>query len=459
MNTSCAKKQRGIASFIVVLLAGLSLTVMTLGMVSTINGAQDSVNTVHAQTQAEMMAASGYQALASYLSNKTQAELNSITKGVISTTPSISYVKNTADCPASGVAGEPNYCFDVTATKSSGGTSIATSTVRALFKSVKTITTSTSSNSVFAGGLAITGNTKFIGDLSRPITLELKMGDVDVSGNAAIEGFTYMNYTPRSFIKAADLRGYANYIFYIDASSVAKMCENNMNGSVVESNCTTSLPSFVLYANGAWNITAADAPPGVLWFGGNAVLTLAVDNSIYANSLASSILVTGNMIVKDSGQNKTFDAYSASFFKSIIAPLGIDPLLISNKICSFSSAKRPNQYCDSNGALKDTTSFPAALANILFLVDGLLTLDNSANSIFNLNGNVISNRLVMGTGNPSGNTRGNGVFNIIGNIAVTGDYLTSIAGNINFDLSRASNSLNSIPSISYTSTLKNIKYQ
>lgn len=461
MNTSFAKKQRGIASFIVVLLTGLSLTVMTLGMVSTINGAQDSINTVHAQTKTEIMAASGYQALASYFSNKTQLQLESVAKGVISITPSITYVKNTVNCPEGGAASAPNYCFDVTATTSSGGTSIATSTVRTLFKSVKTITTSASTNSVFAGGLTIAGNAKFTGDASNPINVELKGGTVGVTGGSTtINGVTFIEYTPRSFIKAADLRNYSNYIFYLDASSSPTMCMNNMNGVVVESNCTISLPSFVSYSGGSWNIIAAAVPAGVLWFSGDAVLTLAVHNLNYTNSLANSIFVTGDMRVEDSGSNNIFDAYSASFFNSIIAsPGSISAVNKTLKLCSFSPINRPDQYCDSTGALKDTTSFPAALANVLFLVDGMLDLKNSANSIYNLNGNVISSTLKGGRGTASGDVKGNGEFNIVGNITITGGSLTTIQGNISFDLSRASISQNSIPTVSYTSTLKNIRYQ
>lgn len=461
MNISSAKKQKGIASFIVVLLIGMSLTVMTFGMVSTINGAQDSTNTVHAQTQSEIMAASGYQALATYFSTKTQSQLDSVTSGVISTTPSITYVKNTANCPASGIVSAPNYCFDVTATKSSVNAAISTSTVRALFNSVKTITTGNSSNSVFAGGLTIAGSARFTGDSSNPINVELLGGTVGVVGGATtIDGVTFIEYNPRSFIKAADLRAYANYIFYLNSSSDATMCKNNMNGVVVEGSCTTTMPSYVSYSGGTWNITASAVPAGVLWFNGNAALTLAVHIADYTNSLANTILVTGDMRVDDAGSGRTSDVYSASFFNSAIpSPGTISAANKTLKLCSSTAANRPDQYCDSTGALKDTSSFPAALANVLFLVDGMLDLNNSANSTFNLNGNVISNTLRGGTGSASGDVKGNGNFNIVGNITVTGGSLTTIQGSVSFDLSRASSSQNFVPTISYTNLLKNIKYQ
>lgn len=465
MNISNAKKQRGIASFIVVLLVGMSLTVMTFGMVSTINGSQDSINTVHAQTQSEIMAASGYQALATYFSTKTQSQLDSVSSGVISTTPSITYIKNTADCPASGIVSAPNYCFDVTATKSSGNAAISTSTVRALFNSVKTISTQSSSNSVFAGGLTIAGSARFTGDSSNPINVELRGGRVGEIGNAlTIDGVTFIEYIPRSFIKAVDLRAYANHIFYLNSSSIATMCRNNMNGVIIEANCTTTMPSYVSYVShrdgNYWNITAANVPAGVLWFDGNAKLTLAAHNVDYTNSLANTILVTGNMQVDDSGNRETLDAYSASFFNSAIA--SPEPISVNNKIiklCSSSAANRPDQYCNSTGGLKDTSSFPAALANILFLVDGMLDLNNSSQSTFNLNGNVISRTLRGGTGGSSGDVQGMGNFNIVGNITVTDGSLTTIQGNMNFDLSRASISQNFVPTISYTNVLKNIKYQ
>jgi hypothetical protein len=470
MNITRAKKQRGIASFIIVLLVGLSLSVMTFGMASKINGAQDSITTVHSQAQAEIMAASGYQALASYFLNKTKLQLDSVTGGVISTAPSIRYVKNTTDCPISGVPAAPNYCFDVTATKSSGNVSIATSTVRALFQSIQTIKTSLSTSSVFGGGLTVAGNAVFTGDASNQITVELKGGAVNViGGSTTINGVNFTDYIPRSFITAADLRGDANYIFYLDSSlplALPTMCRNNMGGLVVESSCTKVLPSFVSYDYDSkekkwmWNINAAVTPAGVLWFSGDAVLTLEDDTSDYTRRLSNTFLVTGNLRLDDSGANKIYSSYSASFFNTDVAfPVNISEANKKIKICSSSASNRPDQYCDSTGSLKDTAIFPAAIANILFLVDGVLDLNNSAGSTYNLYGNVISNSLKGGTGTASGDVKGNGKFNVIGNIIVSGNSLTTIQGSVNFDLSRANISQNAIPTISYTNILKNIKYQ
>ena len=60
-------KQAGISSLLFIVLVGLSLTVLTVGYMSSMRNLQSSATTAHAQTQAQMKAMMGYQALADFL--------------------------------------------------------------------------------------------------------------------------------------------------------------------------------------------------------------------------------------------------------------------------------------------------------------------------------------------------------------------------------------------------------
>lgn len=62
-------RQNGIAALLLVLLTGLSATVVAMGTMSYVRGSQKSQMTVHAQTQSEIHAWAGVQALTNYLDN------------------------------------------------------------------------------------------------------------------------------------------------------------------------------------------------------------------------------------------------------------------------------------------------------------------------------------------------------------------------------------------------------
>ena len=72
-------KQAGVSSLLFIVLVGLSLTVLTVGYMSSMRNLQSSATTTHAQTQAQMQAMIGYRAFTEYL-NKLSKEDNGLQK-------------------------------------------------------------------------------------------------------------------------------------------------------------------------------------------------------------------------------------------------------------------------------------------------------------------------------------------------------------------------------------------
>ena len=149
------RRQSGITSLLFILLVGMTLTVATIGYVTSVKTMQSSAVTTHAQTQAQMQTMVGYQALSEFLksSNMDVAKITATTTGTVtSTTGTVIHYKKSASCPT----GTGNYCFDIIG--ESGG---AKAILRALFKVTNSVSSSTATGSVFAGGLFVGGNPIF----------------------------------------------------------------------------------------------------------------------------------------------------------------------------------------------------------------------------------------------------------------------------------------------------------
>ncbi|TWI52768.1 hypothetical protein IQ22_03144 [Pseudomonas duriflava] len=73
--------QRGVASLMVILLTGLSLTVAALGMMYMVQGTQERQLAVHAMTPAQLKAWSGVELVRQYLTNRTTQDLEALTAG------------------------------------------------------------------------------------------------------------------------------------------------------------------------------------------------------------------------------------------------------------------------------------------------------------------------------------------------------------------------------------------
>ncbi len=113
-------KQAGFASILLILLIGLALTTLVIGMVTSVRSLQDSSLTTHAQTQAQIKSAIGYQALSGLLETLNATQIDQIDNGEIKdgTTLTATYKKVTTDCPAEA-GGTQYFCYDIKAV--SGG--------------------------------------------------------------------------------------------------------------------------------------------------------------------------------------------------------------------------------------------------------------------------------------------------------------------------------------------------
>lgn len=163
-------RQRGIAAILLVLLTGLSATVIALGTMSYVRGSQRSQQTVHAQTQSEINAWVGMQALTGYLNNNlgnTAVDFNNLGNLTFSNTTTgtnAATARKAASCPASS-GGNSYVCFDVTGTSANSNTTLEVAYHFTQTNGIPTISTPI----VFNGSLSVTGggmNAVGAGDLS-----------------------------------------------------------------------------------------------------------------------------------------------------------------------------------------------------------------------------------------------------------------------------------------------------
>ena len=197
MKTQCIHKkinrgqpQSGITSLLFILLVGMTLTVATIGYMASMKTMQSSAVTTHAQTQAQMQTMIGYQALSEFLksSNMDMAKITATETGTVtSTTGQVINYKKSASCPT----GTGNYCFDIIG--ESGG---AKAILRALFKVTDTVTTSTATGSIFAGGLNVFGSAEFSGIVGDNVSIQVGGANAGtITGGGTVRNITVTTYS------------------------------------------------------------------------------------------------------------------------------------------------------------------------------------------------------------------------------------------------------------------------
>ena len=471
VNSRQMHKQAGFASILLILLIGLALTTLVIGMVTSVRSLQDSSLTTHAQTQAQIKSAIGYQALTGLLKPLSATQIAQINNGVIkdngspaATIATYKVVTTTEGCPAS-TGGKNYFCYDITA--KSGG---ASSVVRAIYTDITTGAGSFT-GSVFAGGLRKDGSATLSGDQTISVKDDKVLNNKnDPIAVADLGGLSLGRFDANAtFLKANDVRGDANYIFYRDNTCA----RNNLaNVSYVEGGVTKykdissqeSVTCSVIMAgtgisgnSGNWNISGNQMlPVGVLWFEGNVNITLSNTknfvNTIIATGNIQANISTENSEIKVQGRTKDYFSYAPYHY--YISNPNNDK---SERVCGLTTssplsfAARPTQYCNEDGTLKDMNTSPANIANILFLTDGYLALDSvggneDKRANVNYYGNLLSASLAGGTGNASGDFRGGGTVNVYGNLVVTGTVQTSLLGSLILQLKKGNSGGNSVPS-------------
>ena len=470
------RRQSGITSLLFILLVGMTLTVATIGYVTSVKTMQSSAVTTHAQTQAQMQTMVGYQALSEFLksSNMDVAKITATTTGTVtSTTGTVIHYKKSASCPT----GTGNYCFDIIG--ESGG---AKAILRALFKVTNSVSSSTATGSVFAGGLVVGGNASFKAATGQTVGISTggtNAGIVtDTAGktvNLSAGGINVTPFTGNIDIPSAnDMRSFANWIFTKNSTGAAVCYKNNLSSggtNITTETLITTCPSGVSLSSGTWTFDSSVANlAGIIWFDGNVILSLHETPADYVNSVITTGSVTTNLIDKQA----VFNSYATNHYLLMnVTDANIKARLL--KVCPADNY--PTQYClpysAANRALitsltyfqtnkltyiKNTNTHPASLSNILFSTDTGFAMDAANKTTVNFFGNLIGSKAAGGTGMASGKITGTGDINITGNIVVTGNFLTQMQGNMDVVLGNADAAGNSIPTTVKSITPASISY-
>lgn len=341
-NTPSYRKQTGVSSLLFIVLVGLSLTVMTVGYMSTMRNLQASATTAHAQTQAQMQAMIGYQAFAEFLKDQPLANITKIDRGTITKgSTTINYKK----VPAASCAFN-QYCFDIIG-KSGGATAI----LRAAFTASDEESVSSHEGSIFAGGLKVQSK-ETLQALTENVAISVggNNGEGLEAGNIYLSnGKTIVDYDPdednikvNSFngglelIPATDMKKHANYIFTHVGDAI--ICEKqNLNGVLIKA--TFECPYYNVTANNGktskvnvvtreniqgtvvWVVDVAklievkqslgQKMDGILWFDGDVTVKLPNSQNDSSKYFRNTIITTGNLSIE---KNATSDSGELNFF-------------------------------------------------------------------------------------------------------------------------------------------------
>ncbi|QOW52624.1 MULTISPECIES: hypothetical protein [Acinetobacter] len=451
-------KQAGFASILLILLIGLALTTLVIGMVTSVRSLQDSSLTTHAQTQAQIKSAIGYQALSGLLETLNATQIDQIDNGEIKdgTTLTATYKKVTTDCPAEA-GGTQYFCYDITA--KSGG---ASSVVRAIYTEITT-GGGAFDGSIFAGGLEVGHERNLQGNQTIQVG-DAGKGSGIVKGNGnnyyTVEdfldgtGFTVKPYQPTTFLTAEELRPSSNYIFYANG----KCAKNNLYGASIYNTETepvtcSSISGITVSGSGAskkWTIDAASSaiPAGVLWFEGEVDINLKS-----SRDLVNTIIATGDMQVITTNQGGAGKAYAPYHY---YLESSTDLTTKKARICGSSATGIPTQYCDTTGTLKTIDTERTKISNILFFSDKIITFEVKNNSPMSLYGNIMGIGGGGGTSS-SGKFNGTGVINIKGNLTFTGKGVTKLNGHVNVILNNGSSGGSATPA-QKVMTLSGLRY-
>ncbi|TBW58456.1 hypothetical protein EZI54_03480 [Marinobacter halodurans] len=169
-------RQRGIAALLLVLLTGLSATVVAMGTMSYVRGSQKSQMTVHAQTQSEIYAWAGVQALTTYLNNNLNKDpdtsLDAFLNGLgnlkfskVGSSTNIAVANYQSGC--SSTSGNNTVaCFDVTGSSADSNTPLQvvyriTQNNPPTPQVIKTPLVFNGDLNIGGGGLSVAGNSDY----------------------------------------------------------------------------------------------------------------------------------------------------------------------------------------------------------------------------------------------------------------------------------------------------------
>lgn len=460
-------KQAGVSSLLFIVLVGLSLTVLTVGYMSSMRNLQSSATTTHAQTQAQIQAMIGYHALTKYL-DKLRMEVGGLEK--IEKIEKIKTGTISDDIKFTMFKCGDQYCFDITG-KSGGASAI----LRAQYGMANELSNEQLKGSIFEGGLKV--NT--LANLTASdVTLEIGGGEIVDMGNNATPytadqlkqaGIKVIPYKQRDFISSEEARKYANYIFYEDGG-ILKCARNNYYDSVSKTEIKTetlagsiAACSVAITKNGTnpWVIDSSKSlPAGVLWFDSNVLINLhaskikeknKAEELKDTNILVNTIISNGNI---DSSIVELNGNYDATYFDAF-APhhyvLNAPSAEKSARLLKVCPDNYPIQYCKAKGELKaeiDMKVFPASISNILYLSKTLQLIGGKDQKNVNVNyyGNIMANSAAGGTGSSSGKLVGTGTVKISGNLMVVGSTdMTAMTGDFKLNLSKADDPGNFVP--------------
>ncbi|ENW89568.1 MULTISPECIES: hypothetical protein [Acinetobacter] len=428
-------KQAGVSSLLFIVLVGLSLTVLTVGYMSTMRNLQSSATTTHAQTQAQMQAMIGYHAFSKYLNQLSKEDnglrlIDQLCNGEIEESNPETQIKFERVGACNNPVLKDQYKFDIIG-KSGGASAI----LRANYNITSELSKEQFKGSVFEGGLQVNKLESLIAD---GVTLEVGGGNIlQQSGTPwsskeiSEAGITLKAFSQRDFLNPTDVRKDANYIFYTDGNNIPQCRINNVYKGGAEIKTETVIGTNgqgadcniggVSYdaSNKLWivNSNASNKIPGVLWFDGNVkvnvwksklILKYTVEGvtsqlvtNYPGNILVNSIVATGKIessIVEQSSDSTIKDGFDAlkNQFKAIPnIPNNIKPEEIvgydifaphhyildavndtdrASRLAKVCPAEYPLQYCQSQDALKTQSQledYPASIANVLYLARNL----------------------------------------------------------------------------------------
>lgn len=391
-------KQAGVSSLLFIVLVGLSLTVLTVGYMSSMRNLQSSATTTHAQTQAQMQAMIGYHALTKYLKKESLTNIAKIESGVVSGgTEPVKFTKVTC--------GTDQYCFDLVG-KSGGASAI----LRVNYNIVDDIKVIQQNGLIFAGGFEVN---KLVGDENKD---NLVASDVAIevpnseSVSEALKAWaqknniTFKEYVPRNFVTPSELKDHSNYIYTIAEGKSKCVVSNFYNNS--QARCS----NFALIDK-TWTIDGAP-PTGIYWFDGNVKIKMKKAKAFVATIIATGVIETE---VEDDKAG-IYSAYSPHAYY-------LDNNSRVNEICPDNY---PLQYCEGKAKLKtDMTQMPAAISNILFLADRLSlagikrNFSDRGKGEINYHGTMIAKTSDDGGSSDGKRWNSNVVVNISGNFIMT----------------------------------------
>ncbi|MCA4799452.1 hypothetical protein VXQ17_12190 [Acinetobacter towneri] len=361
-------KQAGVSSLLFIVLVGLSLTVLTVGYMSTMRNLQSSATTTHAQTQAQMQAMIGYHALVKYLKKESTINIDKIESGTVSGGSEVIEFTRVS-------CGAGRYCFDIVG-KSGGATAI----LRTDLIIVQGEGLSAHEGSVFAGGLKVQKK-ETLQALTENVAISVGANQKEglESGNIYLsDGKTIVDYQPGTdgikvnkfdggldLIPAIDMKAHANYIFKHTGTTISCEKQNtNLQNSATSITCpyydqvwenikgTDTLVNKYAITRGkssGTDVWIVDVDKliqskkmdqkfdGIFWFDGDVVIRLPNSQNDSSKYFRNTIITTGNLTIEkdassSSGELNVFSPYDYIVATDITAQiLMIDKQLKTGK--------------------------------------------------------------------------------------------------------------------------------